>query len=86
MLHFAEVLSRQLGRPVVDMTGLLGVFDFTLEYAPDDVGSANDSASSPSIFAASSSLGSSCNRKRGPIEILVIDAAEKIPLKTNVLP
>ncbi len=32
----ADVLSRFADRPVVDMTGLAGEYDFTMEFSPDD--------------------------------------------------
>jgi len=32
----AEMLGNQLGRPVVDQTGLTGLYDYELEYAPDE--------------------------------------------------
>ena len=31
----AQMLSQQLGRPVIDETGLKGVYDFALEWTPD---------------------------------------------------
>ena len=34
----ADMLSNQLGSPVLDKTGLTGFFDFTLDFAPDSVG------------------------------------------------
>jgi uncharacterized protein (TIGR03435 family) len=33
---FADVLSRNLGRVVLDQTGLKGKYDFTLQWAPED--------------------------------------------------
>ena len=33
--NFVEQLSRMLNRPVLDKTGLTGLFDFTLEWAPE---------------------------------------------------
>ncbi len=38
MSTLVTILSRQLGRPVIDKTGLTGDYDFTLEYTPDDGG------------------------------------------------
>ena len=31
-----DMLSNQLGRPVVDMTGLTGKYDYTLEFLPEE--------------------------------------------------
>jgi uncharacterized protein (TIGR03435 family) len=36
MARFAEVLARFVDRPVVDQTGLTGMYDFTIELTPDD--------------------------------------------------
>ena len=35
LAQLAEVLSRQLGRVVLDKTGLKGNYDFTLKWTPD---------------------------------------------------
>jgi uncharacterized protein (TIGR03435 family) len=64
----AEYLSRQLSRIVVDDTGLAGIYDFTLMWAPDErlsqmfknAGAENEGAgnalpsgaSGPSVFTA----------------------------------
>src|SRR5438552_613445 len=36
MSQFADMLSNILARPVVDTTEIKGVFDFTLDYTPDE--------------------------------------------------
>jgi uncharacterized protein (TIGR03435 family) len=36
MPHLAEMLGNRLGRPVMDETGLKGLYDFILEYAPGE--------------------------------------------------
>jgi uncharacterized protein (TIGR03435 family) len=36
MANFVEVLARFEDRPVVDMTGLAGAYDFDLEFTPED--------------------------------------------------
>src|SRR5438093_1564655 len=36
MSGLAEMLGNQLGRPVVDMTGLTAKYDFTLDFAPEE--------------------------------------------------
>jgi uncharacterized protein (TIGR03435 family) len=92
MPRLAEILSRHMDRPVLDMTGIKGVFDLTLDYAPDDAhstmaprgggagGIATDSPSGPSIFVAlQEQLGLKLEARKGPVEILVIDYAEKVP-------
>lgn len=35
MAHFADMLARQLNQPVQDFTGLSGIYNFKLEWAPD---------------------------------------------------
>jgi len=34
--NFAEMLSRQVGKPVFDNTGITGVYDFDLEFKPEE--------------------------------------------------
>ncbi len=87
MAHFAEALSGQMDRPVLDMTGLEGVFDFTLEYTSQNTqpldaegNAAPDLGSGPSIFTAlQEQLGLKLESRKAPVEILVIDHAEKVP-------
>jgi uncharacterized protein (TIGR03435 family) len=62
------------GRPVVDRTGLSGRFDFTLTWAPE--GSADTDA--PSIFTAvQEQLGLKLEPARGPVDVLVVDSAQR---------
>jgi uncharacterized protein (TIGR03435 family) len=74
MDHLAAFLSRPrmgLGRPVLDKTGLEGVFDFTLDWTPD---------APPSIFTAlEDQLGLKLEPQKAPIEMLIVDHVEKIP-------
>ena len=79
MDHLAAFLSRPrmgLGRPVVDKTGLAGVFDFTLNWMPDGIA---DSAAPPIFIALREQLGLDLRPQKAPIEILIVDHAEKIP-------
>lgn len=90
----AEALSEQLGRQVVDGTGLEGNYDLKLEWTPENqtatlggVGDASHDAANPlsvpdstgvSIFAAiQEQLGLKLERRKGPVEILVIDHVER---------
>jgi len=85
----ANVLSNQLGRSVVDKTELKGEYDFTLEWTPEpgqgppfgtpppDAAPPPD-VSGPSIFTAlQEQLGLRLESAKGPVEILVVDHAEK---------
>jgi uncharacterized protein (TIGR03435 family) len=91
MSRFADWLSRELGRKVMDKTDLQGRYDFTLHWVRERItpmpGSAADSApqtatlpsdSGPSIFTAlQEQLGLKLESQKGPVEILVIDSIER---------
>jgi uncharacterized protein (TIGR03435 family) len=80
MHRFAEFLSDEAGRPVVDRTGLSGSYEMTLDWAPDDTLAPNDSAAGPSLFTAlQEQLGLKLDSTKGPVEMLVIDRAERTP-------
>jgi uncharacterized protein (TIGR03435 family) len=84
-------LARALGQPVLDKTGFTGEFDIDLNYtdedvmkspssaAPDDAGG-NRLTASPNlsiIFAAMDQLGLKLQPTKGPVEVLVVDHAER---------
>lgn len=70
-------LANICGRPVFDKTGLTGKYDYKLEYAPED-GQPDPDATAPSIFTAvQEQLGLKLESAKGPVEIFVIDHAEK---------
>lgn len=72
----ASVLSRQLGRSVLDKTGIKGYYDFTLKWTPDVNLTAD--AADPDVFTAiQEQLGLKLEASKSPVEILVIDHAEK---------
>jgi uncharacterized protein (TIGR03435 family) len=74
MQLLAARLALELGRPVLDQTGLKGSFDFEFRYAKDD----GPADASPSLFSAiQEQLGLKLVPAKGPVEILVIDSAEK---------
>jgi uncharacterized protein (TIGR03435 family) len=84
MKGFAATLSNFVGRPVVDMTGLTGGFNFNLEWAPDGVRSnpgGDDGLRGPTIYAALHEIGLKLESRKAPIEILVVDRAEKVPVE-----
>ncbi len=66
----------QLEHTVVDRTGLTGTYTFKLEWTPDDKQSADTPG--PSIFAAlQEQLGLKLETGKAPLDILVVDHAEK---------
>ena len=81
MLGLVNVLSSTVGGPVIDKTGLKGVYNFQLEYTDprflrSDTPQPVDSP--PDIFAAvQEQLGLKLEAGKGPAEILVIDHIEK---------
>ena len=88
----ATALSNQLGRPVLDRTGLTGRYDIRLQWTPDPGQSMTPlggpppgvqappppDPNGPSIFAAvQEQLGLRLESQRGPVEMIVIDRVEK---------
>jgi bla regulator protein BlaR1 len=87
----AGLLSQRLGRSVIDKTGLSGKYDFELSFMPEV--SPGDlelfgppppeaippaDANLPSIFTAlPDQIGLKLESARGPVEVVVIDSAEK---------
>jgi uncharacterized protein (TIGR03435 family) len=77
----AETLAGYLDHPVTDMTGLDGLYSFTLSWVPDN-GQAADGSSGPSLAeAVQEQLGLKLEAVKGPVELLVIDKAEKLPIE-----
>jgi uncharacterized protein (TIGR03435 family) len=84
MLMLATLLSRFSGQTVVDMTGLKASYDLKLDWTPDNAGAAPlaDGDSDPSLFAAvEQQLGLKLEVRKGPVEIIVIDHAERVPVQ-----
>jgi uncharacterized protein (TIGR03435 family) len=89
MEQLATTLSGMMDRPVVDMTGIKGVFNLKLEWTPDDSQPAVkpggndepvslDKASGPSIFTAiQEQLGLRLEAQKAPVEKIIVDHAEK---------
>ena len=70
----ASQLSRSMGGPVIDRTGLTGPFDFTLEQVYDPADEHDLVTIAQSTVRA---LGLKLERSRGPMEIIVIDHLDK---------
>jgi len=86
MKMLADNLANTVGRPVVDMTGLTGKYDWKLEWTPDPgiaIPGPNTSqqqpvdAPGPTIFTAvQEQLGLKLETARGPVDTWVIDKIE----------
>jgi uncharacterized protein (TIGR03435 family) len=80
LLQFARMLSFPTQSTVVDETGLAGSFDIELEWLPDTDSSpgGDASAGAVSIFTAvQEQLGLKLEPHEGPVDVIVIDHAEK---------
>lgn len=81
--QFANFLRGELGRPVVDKTGLRGTYDFKLQWVPDESQPNSEGeapppdSAGPSVFAAIQELGLKLKAIREPVEVLTIDHVEK---------
>ena len=91
MTGLASSLSYFAGRPVVDMTGLTGAYDFTLDFLPDaswamkgsfaeKEANRTDAPEGPSIFTAvQEQLGLKLEPRKAPVEVLVVDRVDRTP-------
>ncbi|MGH9140147.1 MAG: TIGR03435 family protein [Vicinamibacterales bacterium] len=92
MPQFANTLGMFAGRIVLDRTGLQGAYDVDLTWTPDQMpqrppgapdqpvqfNGASIDPNGPSLFTAvQEQLGLKLDSQRGPVDILVIDRAEK---------
>jgi bla regulator protein BlaR1 len=80
MQGLVDSLSRLMDRPVLDRTGLKGTFDITMDYEMDtDAGDRpGANITGPGMFSAfRDELGLKFESTRAPVDVLVIDHAEK---------
>jgi uncharacterized protein (TIGR03435 family) len=80
MASFAEFLTSEAGRPVLDKTGLVGSYEMTLDWTPDSAPAGSDATIFPSLFTAlQEQLGLKLGSTRGPVETLVVDHVARKP-------
>jgi uncharacterized protein (TIGR03435 family) len=88
--QLVEMLSNFLRAPVIDMTGLKGRYDLTIsvaKYAADTAAQGKSVESTPMDTMAlvttllQSELGLKLEAKKMPLEVVVIDRAEKSPVE-----
>jgi uncharacterized protein (TIGR03435 family) len=83
--QIAENLAGVTGRPVRNETGLTGFYDLKVEWTPDAAPAAPgapdkpvETATGPTLFTAlQEQLGLKLEAKKGPVEIVVVDRAER---------
>ena len=81
---FATFLSGQTDLPVIDITGLKGNYDLTLDWITERQAQAKNEATEPQKGqpipdAIQDQLGLRFERKKAPVEIVIVDHAEKVP-------
>jgi len=87
-LTLAVLLTRFTEEPVIDSTGLTAGYDVQLEWKPEDrkgpnpVGAAETAdTGAPSLFAAlREQLGLRLDTRKGPMDVVVLDHVERVPL------
>ena len=82
--RFTFMLTRRMDRPVLDQTGLKGIYDYTIDLS--GLGFAGRPAerqegeAGPSVFTTvQRDLGLKLEARKEPISILVIDSASRMP-------
>lgn len=85
-LTLAVLLSRFTNQPTFDKTGVKGQFDVDLQWTPDipvakPVSEPSDPDAAPSLFAAvREQLGLRLEGRKGPVDVVVVDHAERSPI------
>jgi uncharacterized protein (TIGR03435 family) len=80
MITLAKLLARFQRETVLDQTGLDGFYDVHLEYAPANATPDSEPLIGQSIYAAlQQQLGLKLESRKGPVEVLVIDGADRTP-------
>lgn len=82
MAEIATMVSRRIGAPVTDKTGLTGSYFYQLITAPDSPSSSPDRPPAdpqllPFVDALREQLGLKLERTRGPIEFFVIESVSR---------
>lgn len=75
-------LANQLDAPVRDDTGLKGKYDIALYWSARPPSAEPEADSGPDLpTAVQEQLGLRLERKKGPVEVLVVNHAEKVPTR-----
>ena len=77
MHTLALLLSRFEKQTVLDMTTMDGAFEVSLQWNPEQ---AKEDDERPSLYSAlPQQLGLRLEARKGPVDVLVVDSAEKVP-------
>jgi uncharacterized protein (TIGR03435 family) len=75
--NFVYFLGRQLDRPLIDKTGLQGLYDVTLRWTPEPT-EASRPSDLPTLFTAvQEQLGLKLESSKGPVDMFVIDSVQR---------
>jgi uncharacterized protein (TIGR03435 family) len=77
MEEFAQGMQNFVDRPVVDETGLTGIYDFVLRWSQDGAETATPDGPPILFTAVREQLGLKLTPKKGPVPVLVIDRLER---------
>jgi uncharacterized protein (TIGR03435 family) len=80
MIQLSTLLSHFLGEPVLDMTGMQGFYDVKLQWTPEADTAPADTAASAVSAALEAQLGLALELRKGPLEVVVVEHAEKKPI------
>jgi uncharacterized protein (TIGR03435 family) len=82
MERFAEWLSRQMQRPVIDATSIKGAYDFTLKYSKENANRLAGLDTYPILtLAIQEQLGLRLEKRTAPVDVVVIDHIERVPVE-----
>ncbi len=76
LAQLSDTFARQLGRVIINQTGMDGDYDFTLDLTPDE---SRPSPLDPALLVSAlrEQLGLTLKSQEVPVDILAIDSAEK---------
>ncbi len=74
--YLLDVLSRRMRSPVIDKTGLVGVFEINMQWDRD---SPDDPPGTSLLEALPKQLGLKLESQRAPVDVIVVDSANRIP-------
>ena len=89
--QLVQLLAQFTGRPVYDKTGLTGMYDFNLKWAPESAAAGGPfgppppgvtplpvDPDAPNIYTAvQEQLGLKLENARGPVEVVIVDRIER---------